>query len=175
MAARPAPEMGIKARARHFLKRKEVEALRARLQELLGPLPLEEPLEQVSLEGKGGRVLEVVLVKGKPFLWNPGEGWFLTVKGALKLLPPGPGRRIVVVDRGAVPYVCNGANVMGPGIAAADPVLKPGDLLVVREETHGKAIAVGRALVEGGAMVRGKGRAVENLHYVGDELWEYEP
>ncbi|MEM3085679.1 MAG: RNA-binding protein [Halobacteria archaeon] len=171
--------MGLQAKGRHFLKRKEAEALRSRLSELLGPLPLEEPLEQVSLEGKGGKALEVVLVKGEPLLWNPGEGWFLTVKGALKLLPPpspgNPGRRVAVVDRGAVPHLCNGANVMAPGISAADTALRPGDLLVVREETHGKPLAVGRALVEGSAMVRGKGKAVENLHYVGDELWKFEP
>lgn len=167
--------MGLQAKGRHFLKRKEADGLKARLHDLLGPLPLEEPLEQVSLEGKGGKPIDAVLAKGEPLLWNPGEGWFLTVKGALKLLPPGPARRVVVVDRGAVPFVCNGANVMAPGITAADPALLPGDLLVVREETHGKALAIGRALVEGGAMVRGKGKAVENLHYVGDELWKFEP
>lgn len=167
--------MGLQAKGRHFLKRKEADALRERLVHLLGPLALEEPIEQVSLQGKGGRSLEVALVKGEPLLWNPGEGWFLTVRGALKLLPPAHTRRVVVVDREAVPFVCNGANVMAPGITAADPALKPGDLLVVREEAHGKALAVGRAVVGGGSMVRGKGKAVENLHYVGDELWRYQP
>lgn len=173
--------MAAKARGRHFLKRKEADEVRARLAALLGPLEVDEPLERVTLEGRGGRLLDVILAKGEPLLWDPGDGAFLTVRGALKLLSPsaqgpeGTLRRQIVVDRGAVGPLCNGADVMAPGVVAADPNLRPGEPLVVREETHRKAIAIGRALMEGSAMVRGRGKAAENLHWVGDELWRFEP
>jgi len=46
----------------------------------------------------------------------------------------------VVVDMGAIPYVCNGADVMAPGITDMDP-FEAGDLVVVRDVAHGKALA----------------------------------
>jgi predicted RNA-binding protein (TIGR00451 family) len=51
----------------------------------------------------------------------------------------------VVVDMGAIPYVCNGADVMAPGITGMDS-FEVGDLVVVRDATHGKALAIGRAM-----------------------------
>lgn len=77
------------------------------------------------------------------------------------------------VDMGAVRFVVNGANIMRPGIVSFSSDFEKGTLLVVREVSHSKAIAIGRA-VENGEKVRAmsKGQAIENLHYVGDKLWE---
>jgi PUA domain protein len=78
----------------------------------------------------------------------------------------------VTVDMGAVPHVANGADVMAPGITEADPAIRAGDLVWVRDERNRRPLAVGRALVDGPAMPRGKkGKAVETLHHVGDALW----
>ena len=78
----------------------------------------------------------------------------------------------VVVDMGAIPYVCNGADVMAPGITDMD-LFEAGDLVVVRDVTHGKALAVGKALKGSQEiMASRKGKVVENLHYVGDRLWK---
>jgi malignant T-cell-amplified sequence len=77
------------------------------------------------------------------------------------------------VDMGAVKFVCNGANIMRPGIVSFSGDFKKGDLLSIREVSHSKAIAVGRALEskeQADSMT--KGPAIENLHYVGDKLWE---
>jgi len=77
----------------------------------------------------------------------------------------------VVVDMGAIPYVCNGADIMAPGITDMDS-FEAGDLVVVRDVTHGKALAIGRALKSKSEIEAvKKGRVVENLHYVGDRLW----
>jgi PUA domain protein len=48
-----------------------------------------------------------------------------------------------------------------------------GTIVVVRDITHRKALAVGKALrsrtdIEASR----KGRAVQNLHYVGDKMWK---
>ena len=77
----------------------------------------------------------------------------------------------VVVDMGAIPYVCNGADIMAPGITDMDS-FEAGDLVVIRDVTHGKALAIGRALKSKSEIEAvKKGRVVENLHYVGDRLW----
>jgi len=79
----------------------------------------------------------------------------------------------VLVDMGAIPYVCNGADIMSPGITGIDGEFGEGDLVVIRDERHRKPLAVGVALVPSGEMREmPKGKAVENIHYVGDKLWK---
>lgn len=79
----------------------------------------------------------------------------------------------VVVDMGAVPHVVNGADVMGPGVVSADPKIREGDIVVITDERHGKAIAVGMALVGGDRIKAPSGRVVKNLHHVGDRAWRF--
>lgn len=78
----------------------------------------------------------------------------------------------VTVDMGAVKFVCNGAKVMRPGITSFDS-FKKGDVVVVKDQTHGKALAVGVALEDSeAAKAMAKGYVVENLHYISDKMWE---
>ena len=80
-----------------------------------------------------------------------------------------------VVDMGAVPFVCKGADVMAPGITEVRGEFNAGHLVVVRDVRHGKALAVGRALMPSGEIMGSrKGKAIRNLHYVGDKLWNTE-
>jgi len=44
----------------------------------------------------------------------------------------------------------------------------------VRDERNRKPLAVGKALVPGTAMVRGKGKAVKSVHHLGDKVWTLE-
>lgn len=78
----------------------------------------------------------------------------------------------VVVDMGAIRFVCNGADVMAPGIVEADE-FEVDALVVVRDVTHGKALAVGRAGKSSAEILSDRrGKVIKNLHYVGDKLWE---
>ena len=77
----------------------------------------------------------------------------------------------MIVDAGAVRFVVNGADIMCPGIVRADPEIKEGDLVIIKEETHDKPLAIGRALISGKDMVGDSGKAIKSLHYVGDKLW----
>jgi len=48
-----------------------------------------------------------------------------------------------------------------------------GDLIIVRDERHRKSLAVGVALVKSRDMREmPKGKAIKNIHYVGDKLWK---
>ncbi len=78
----------------------------------------------------------------------------------------------VVVDSGAIKFVCNGANVMRPGIREFTKFQKD-DVICVVEEKHGKFIAVGIALVSSDELDQmSKGEVVKNLHYISDKYWE---
>jgi PUA domain protein len=78
-----------------------------------------------------------------------------------------------LVDMGAVKFLINGANVMRPGIVSFSGDFKKGQIIVVREQSHQKAIAVGMAIEDRSALdPMKKGPVVHNLHWVGDKLWE---
>src|SRR5436190_1401049 len=81
-------------------------------------------------------------------------------------------RRWVTVDMGAVRFIYNGADVMAPGIVEADPTIRAGEIVWVRDEKNRRALAVGRAIMDGPTMTREeKGKAIQTLHHVGDDLW----
>src|SRR5579883_23340 len=70
-----------------------------------------------------------------------------------------------IVDTGAIKFVCNGANVMRPGIKKFTEFQKD-DIICVIEETHNKFLAVGKALVSSNEMQEmTKGEVIKNLHY----------
>ena len=77
----------------------------------------------------------------------------------------------VVVDMGAIRFVCNGADVMAPGITEMGD-FKEGDLVVIRDVNHGKALAIGVANKSSADIEASKkGKVIRNIHYVGDKLW----
>jgi PUA domain protein len=78
----------------------------------------------------------------------------------------------VVVDMGAVKFVCNGATVMRPGIKKYSDFDKD-QIICIVEESRNKFLAVGRALVSSKELeTMAKGEVVKNLHYISDEFWE---
>ena len=91
------------------------------------------------------------------------------------LLDRGLDTNWVEVDEGAGRFLANGADVMAPGIIGADPGVAEGDWVYVRDGRHRRPLVVGRALMSGPDMtVSDKGKAVKTLHYVGDNIWEFE-
>ncbi|MGI0061481.1 MAG: PUA domain-containing protein [Nitrosotalea sp.] len=77
-----------------------------------------------------------------------------------------------IVDAGAIKFVCNGANVMRPGIKKFTEFQKD-DIICVVDEVHNKFLAVGKTLVSSAEMSSiTKGEVVKNLHYISDKYWE---
>ncbi len=112
---------------------------------------------------------EVVFVDGEPLAFLRGGELIpvLVNDAALATLPT------VVVDMGAIPHVVGGADVMAPGIRSIKGVFSSGQLLVVVDEKHGKHLAIGKGLMDSVTLGKTKkGKVVENLHYVGDPIWE---
>jgi len=153
--------------SRHHLRSDEIDALESAVEAGLGVALDGDAYEFV--EGADADV-DVVLVDGEPAVAYFDEEPFLTVVGA-NARDLSAGR--VTVDAGAISFVSDGADVMRPGIVAVDDVIAADDLVVVVGESHGKALAVGRALVDGDEMLGDEGKVVESLHHVGDELFEF--
>lgn len=77
----------------------------------------------------------------------------------------------VGVDMGAIRFVCNGADIMRPGIESHDP-FDAGQTVTV-SEPRGKYLAVGKAVVGSASLVDMKhGNVVKNLHYISDRYWK---
>lgn len=73
---------------------------------------------------------------------------------------------------GAVKFVCNGAKIMRPGITKFD-TFKKDDIIIVKDQTYGKSLAVGIALDDSEiAASKSKGYVIDNLHYISDKFWE---
>ena len=91
---------------------------------------------------------------------------FLAETGLLDRFPK------IIVDMGAVKFVCNGATVMRPGIKSYSEFEKD-QIVCVVEESRNKFLAVGRSLMSSNEMPNMvKGEVVKNLHYVSDRFWE---
>jgi len=78
----------------------------------------------------------------------------------------------VIVDMGAIKFVCKGANVMRPGITKFSDFEK-GDIVCVIEESQHKFLAVGKAEIPSSQLNEtNKGEVIKNMHYISDIFWE---
>ncbi len=157
----------IRIRKRKRMRSKEIKAFSSELEEILG-VPVfteDDPVDSAEstdfdLLFVGSDILGIVL-DGRPFL---------TVRGVIRYKPT---KRYVTVDRGAVPFITNGADCMGPGIVEADASISAGDLVWIRDEKNKVPLAIGISERSGAELMRkGPGKAVKNIHNVGDKLWK---
>jgi len=154
---------------RQFLREKEAVQLLAEFSRKL-KVEVKDLIDgkKPSLELAEGPNVKIFYLNGKPFLAATKDGLIPTLlfEKALLLLPR------ITVNMGAVPYVCNGADVLAPGVVRIEGVFAVGDFVLVVDERHGKPLAVVSALVDSqAASGLQRGKVAVNLHYVGDSLW----
>lgn len=78
----------------------------------------------------------------------------------------------VMVDMGAVKFMCKGANIMRPGIKKYTE-FKKDQLVCIVEESQHKFLAVGKSLVSSSELENmKKGEVIKNIHYISDKFWE---
>ncbi|WP_435334808.1 RNA-binding protein [Haloarchaeobius sp. TZWWS8] len=157
----------MQVKSRHHLRSDDVKEVESAVADALGVELSGDTYELVELDGSE---FDVVLVDGEPQVLYVDDEPFLTVRGANAYEVT---RNVVTVDAGAISFVSDGADVMRPGIVEADESIESGDLVVIVEETHGKALAIGRALTAGDDMVGDSGKVVESIHHVGDDFYEF--
>lgn len=154
---------------RHFLEEKEAKNI---ILEFLKKVKIEAEqlfesrrrIETFETEG-----IKVYLIDKKPVLASSNGILFPTLlfSEVFSFLPK------IVVNMGAVSYICNGADVMAPGIVRIEGQFDVDDFVLIIDERHGKPLAIGSALLDSATVKQTKhGKIVKNLHYVGDKLWK---
>ena len=123
------------------------------------------------------RHVEEEMVEDSAVFFVDNKPWILRVQG--QLLPSLKYEQLlltlpkIIVDMGAVAHVANGAHVMRPGIRQIEGQFSKGDLVTIRDERHGKIIALGIAEQDAETMRSvTKGRVIISVHYVGDSIWK---
>ncbi|MFQ5762096.1 MAG: PUA domain-containing protein [Candidatus Bathyarchaeia archaeon] len=154
---------------RHQLRRRELEALLNSLQPAIRRILSTELTDESALEVLSTRETTVYLLRGVPAIASTTEGEsFPTLKwtGAIEALPR------VVVDMGAVPKICNGANIMAPGVVRVEGEFAEKAHIAIVDVRNLKPIAVGLSLMTSMELASTRqGKVVKNLHHVGDALW----
>ena len=159
--------MSIKVKKRNFLKKKKIKEIKAELGEYGDLLQNKKNVEILEAEPNS-----FILVDGEPYIIMIDDKPFPTLKAALANQID---IKKVTVDMGAIRFVSNGADIMSPGIVAADDGVEEGDIVLIVDETHGKPLAIGVSLISGEEMVENdSGKAVATKHYVGDDIWNFE-
>jgi PUA-domain protein len=159
-----------KKRRRYFLREKEAKRFLLEVSERLGTDAEQFLGSKTRVEVNEIENAELFIFNGKTLLARSNGEIFpmLSFEEFFSVIPR------IVVDMGAVPYVCKGADVMAPGVRAIKGEFKENALILVIDERHGKPLAVGVALFSSEDMKAVKGgKTVKNLHYVGDKLWNH--
>ncbi|MFX0031687.1 MAG: PUA domain-containing protein [Candidatus Hodarchaeota archaeon] len=167
--------MKMQIKHRHYIQKSEVKILKEELlkqydEEFLNQVfPKKAHIEVIQTEK--GDTLYAINKELK--IWKTEADGYIPVltfllKHKIKI-------KTIVVDMGAIRYVANGADVMRPGITQIDPTVKKNDIVQIVDETHDRAIAVGKAMYDAEEMNSMKsGKVVKNLHTIQDAIWEFE-
>ena len=154
---------------RRFLREKEAahiideftEKLRLDFQKLLDT-------KNTGIEIAETSAAKIFFINGKPVIASLKDNLVPTLlfDKVLALLPK------ITVNMGAVPHICNGADLMAPGIVKIEGDFNANDYVLVVDERHQKPLAITVALIDSqDARKLQHGKVAKNLHYVGDFLW----
>jgi PUA domain protein len=153
---------------RHFLREKEVtqlfddfsKKLNIDLKQLFGA--------KTNVEVAETQAAKLFFINSRPVLavWKNVVLPTLLFQEVLQLLPK------IVVNMGAVPHLCNGADIMAPGVVRIEKDYKQNDYVVITDERHDKPLALAVSLTDSSTTRSLKhGKIALNVHYVGDDLW----
>lgn len=156
------------AKRRHFLSDRETTQLLDEFSQKLS-LDLKQLLGiKLKIEVAETQTGKIFFVNNKPILAIVNNTLLPTLlfEEALRLLPK------IVVNMGAVPHICNGADVMAPGVVRIEGEYKTNNYVFIVDERHSKPLALVIALIDSQtASTTQHGKIAKNIHYVGDNLW----
>jgi len=154
---------------RRFMREKEAAQLLDELSQKL-KVDIEQLLntKKPKIEVAETATTKIFLIEGKPFIANLKDMLLPTLlfDKTLQLLPK------ITVNMGAVPHICNGADLMAPGIVKIEENFNANDYVLVVDERHHRPLAIAIALTDSQtARNLQRGKIAKNIHYVGDSLW----
>lgn len=151
---------------RSQLRKDEVRALSAEIESRYSTLLA--PSKKDRVEVVDGTIVEI---KGEPCFF------YMQDRKVAPLLKPAIAGKMdkmksIRVDMNSIRFIASGADIMRPGITHLEQDIQQGELVLVLDSTHSKAIAVGKALASGEEIkAMEKGKAFLNIHHVGDRIW----
>jgi PUA domain protein len=76
------------------------------------------------------------------------------------------------IDRGAIPFLLKGADIMRPGISSFQGEFSKDELIIICDEEHHKPLGIGTSLFDKQEMeTMEKGKSIQVLHYVNDQFY----
>ncbi|MDH5448885.1 MAG: DUF1947 domain-containing protein [Candidatus Bathyarchaeota archaeon] len=153
---------------RRFIKEKEAKKLLSELFKNtkinLQELPtLKPPIEIAKTNNE-----EIFFINKEPIFAKSNNKLFPTLASdkILKNLPK------ATVNMGAIPHICNGADIMAPGIVHYEGTFNKENIVIISDERHQKPIAIAIALYNTKeAKNLEHGKILKNIHYIGDKIW----
>ena len=151
---------------RRMFRKSEAKLLTEEIADFRDALEFNERETRMEIVETGG--MELFLFDGKPLLFKS-ENRLVPTLFFERFVASAPR---ITVDMGAIPHVCNGADVMAPGVRAITGGFSNGEFVVVQDEKYRKPIAVGKALFDSEVMSKTtRGAVIKTVHYVGDEMY----
>lgn len=164
----------MKIKQRHFIKSSEIKNLVIKLrkqfeQELIDEIfPKKCTVEKILTE------LNDILyaVNNELILWESKDYGYVPVLTVL--IKNRISLKTVVVDKGSIRFITNKADIMRPGITQIDPEIKKKEIIQIVDETHNRALAVGRAMFDAAEMEqKSGGKVIKNIHTIKDSVWNF--
>lgn len=165
----------MKIRQRHLLKNKDIKDLKIKLAQAFG----DENIEQIFSNVKTVEWLKLEEHEELIAIDNILSFWFFEDKYIpliSMLIKPGINFKMksVNVDKGAIPFVAKGADIMRPGIIRIDADIKKDDIIKILDPIHNRPLAVGIALLDAQEMEKtDKGKVIRNIHNANDAVFSY--
>ncbi|UYP47844.1 hypothetical protein NEF87_004129 [Candidatus Lokiarchaeum ossiferum] len=168
----PAP---LKIHQRHLLKSKDKKKLIAKFDALLAEnaatasdiLSSKSKVEWIRLDQNQ----ELYAIDGVLTFWLKEDKLVPLLSYLMKNELP---FKSVHVDEGAIKFVSKGADVMRPGITTIDPGIKEGEIILIKDPSHNRVLAVGEATFDAAEMeAREKGKVIKCVHSLTDGIWAF--
>lgn len=154
---------------RRFIKEKEAKKLLSEFFERANIHPHQLPALKPPIELAKTNNEEIFFINRKPIFAKSNNKLFPTL-ASHELLSNMPK---ATVNMGAVPHICNGADIMAPGIVNFEGTFNKEEIVVITDERHQKPIAIAIALYNTEeAKKLEHGKILKNIHYIGDKLWD---
>jgi PUA domain protein len=159
-------------KARKFLSKKDKKLLQTQLSEIYGESIVDLFQKTPNLEEARSDIGKILLKDNRIWFFSYDDVLVPSIyclrESALKLPK-------VIVDVGAIRFITNGADVMAPGVVFFDENIHENMIVAIHEEKADTVIAVGLSLIDAQEFEKTKkGKVVKMVHYLKDNIWNFQ-
>jgi len=109
----------------------------------------------------------ILYKNGEVFLLLLNDNYFPHLKSI-----PQESYKSVYVDKGSIPFLIKGADLMRPGIVEIEDNIEKDEVILIKDYEHQKTIALGISLYNSKELNNiEKGKVIKVYHYVGDNYY----